>query len=271
MPQLEPASPSAAPQEIIVAPATFNDRFVAYFIDTAPLVVGYCLTMIYAPQFARFAAKGWIGVYVAYQFLGNMAGGTIGKKMMGLKVLRPDGTYLGAPRSLLRALGHLVSTPLCNFGFLVALLHPENRALHDLLSGSVVLEPRRKGAAEHAVLFAAAALTLSGLYGLMLYLHLFRPTPDDLLAIDKAKQGLQVMAQIEESYKGSHGAYSGKLADLAEASGDPEQFRSAMSDLFDAKGFLVEAGNRGYRIAGFARDRKRTKVVIEGPPPTLKP
>jgi uncharacterized RDD family membrane protein YckC len=252
--------------EIVLVPARFNERLIAYILDGAPLMTGYAVTVIYAGVPNRAAAIGWISAYVVYQFLGNLAGGTIGKKLMGLRVIARDGSTPGLIRSMVRALGHLVSTPLFNFGFVLALFHPENRALHDLLAGTVVVEPQRKQPAEAALLFVAAVMSLSALYGLIFYLNMFRAVPEDAVFIGKAKDGLAILAQIEEAFKKEHGRYTDSLPDLAQASGDAEQFRAAMSELFVRDGFVLEAGNRGYRISAKARDHLRTRVVIEGPP-----
>lgn len=267
---MAPPDPPAE-STITLVPARFNDRFIAYFLDVAPLAAGYCLTMAYGldqlggPRKARAVAWAWIGLYLFCQFLGNLSGGTIGKRLMGLRVVRRDGRALGFFRSLVRALGHLLSTPLFNFGFVLALAHPESRALHDLLAGSVVIEPRRKQPAEAAILFLAAALTLGGLYGTMLYLNLYRPTPHDLAAVEKAREGLVILARIEEAFKQDRGAYTDKLADLSAVSGDPVQFQQAMNELFDPNRFKLQAGNRGYRIEAAARDRRRTRVALAGP------
>ena len=254
--------------EVLLVPARFNERLIAYLIDAAPLSAGYLLTLRYAAT--PRAGLAWLAVYVVYQFLGNLAGATVGKRLMGLRVVRRDGQSLGVIASAARAVGHLLSTPLFNFGFLLALLHPENRALHDLLSGSLVVEPQRKHPAEATLLFVAAAMTLSALYGLILYLNLFRPTPIDLAAVARAREGLGILAQIEEAYKQGHGTYTDGLSELAQASGDAGQFKQAMRELFDPHRFEIQAGNQGYRISARARDRRQTKVTIEGPPPRLR-
>jgi hypothetical protein len=109
------------------------------------------------------------------------------------------------------------------------------------------------------------------MYAAMIWTNLNRITEQDILAVDKAKEGLQVMAQVEEAYKSTHSVYTKSLPDLAEASGDAAQFRSAMAEIFDPNQFTVEAGNRGYRISGVALDRRRTRVSIGGPPPVIEP
>lgn len=266
--------PSA--QDVELRPARINERFIAYVIDVAPFMAVYtaCALLLASklpPQARELAGPALLAVYLLYQFLGNLTGGTIGKRMMGITVVRKDGTPLGFARSVVRALGTLLSTPLFNFGFVVALLHPESRALHDLISGSVVVEPRSKTPAEAVILFLAAIMTMAAMYAGILYLNVYRPTPKELLAVEKAGEGLVVMAQVQEAYKEAHGSYTNSLADLAETSGDAAGFRQSMSQIFIENQFKIEAGNKGYRISGVARDRRRTRVTVAGPPPALLP
>lgn len=277
---MEPVqSPAAAPeQQIVVVPARFNERFIAYFLDTAPFALGYSGVVYFAldklggPAMARPLALGFVAAYVLYHFVGNLTGGTIGKRLMGLRVLRRDGQKLGVVGSLVRALGSCVSTPLANWGYLVALVHPENRAFHDLISGSVVIEPRRAPPAQAALMFLTAALMLCGLYFLMFWVNLYKPRPQDLEAMEDAKKGLMIMADIEESWRKDHGAYTDKLEDLAAASGDAVKFHQAMGELFDAKsGFKLLAGNRGYKIEGGAKDAWHKRFILSGPPPRVTP
>lgn len=261
-------------------PAKINDRFIAYILDAFPFVAAYLgvhIVMIwtlkrasYTPEFSNRVALGCAAAYLLYQFLGNLAGATVGKRLMGIRVLRADGSPLGVLRSLLRTFGYCLSTPLFNFGFLVAIFHPESRALHDLLSGSVVVEPRPKNPAEAAILFLGAVLTLVAMAGGMVYLAFSQPSPQDLIAVQKAREGLLLMGQIQEKYREKNGTYARQLAEIAEASGDPAVFRGALADIFHGNVVNLDAGNKGYRFSARARDRKRTRVIVEGPPPTLR-
>jgi len=277
MPELQPPPDAAEPVEafddenVVLVPARFNERLIAYLLDGAPFMAGYILMSLYAlpmlggARAARPLAAGWMAAYVVYHFLGNMAGATPGKRIMGLRVVGRDGERLGAPRSLVRAVGHLLSTPLANAGFLLALVHPESRAFHDLLAGSLVVEPEGKHPAEATLLFAAAALTLGVLCAAILYLHLGLPTTSDREAIAKAREGLGILAQIEEVYRQDHSYYTDSLPELAQASGDPNQFRDAMLQLFDPHEFKIMASRDRYHISGVALDRRRTRVALEGP------
>jgi len=259
-------------------PARISDRLVAFFLDLLPFLGGFgvhlFLTLLRqraaqpAPGTVLHLGALWIALSLAYQFAGNLSGGTVGKRLLGLRVVRRDGRPLRVVRSLVRAVGYLLSMPLCNFGFLIAFVHPQSRTLHDLLSGALVVESRAKNPAEAFIVFLAAAGVLSALFAGNLYFGLHRPLPSDVLAVKKAEAGLGILAQIEEAYKAKNGAYTNSLADLVEASGNPEEFRKAMAAIFEPNFFRVEAGRGRYRISGVAKDHDQTRVVISGPRPS---
>lgn len=267
-----PMEGSSLPAEARVA--RFSDRFVAYLLDTVPFGVGAVATVwawggplarpLDADSMSRIAAA-WATAAVFYQFLGNAAGGGVGKRLMGLRVLRMDGEPIGPGRALARALGWLLSTPLCNFGFLVALLRADSRALHDLLAGTVVVEAYPKQRGEGAMLFLAGALLAVALFAGNVWLTFTRPTPSDLLAVARAREGLAVLAQVQAAHKEKYGSYTNDLAAMAQVSGDAAQFDAALSELFDRSSLRIEAGNIGYRMSARAKDRRRTLLTLKGP------
>jgi hypothetical protein len=172
---------------------------------------------------------------------------------------------LGPARSILRSLGYLLSTPFANLGFILALFDARSRALHDRLAGSVVLEERAKrpGAALASALLSLAALLALG--GVDLWQALLKPTPADQEAVRKAREGLRILAAMEEAYREREGRYSDRLADLAKTSGDVAEFKAAMGELFDPYGFRIAAGPGAYRLEGRAKDSRRSVVSLEGP------
>ncbi|MBI3551404.1 MAG: RDD family protein [Elusimicrobia bacterium] len=277
MPEINPlAGLVQSSAEIELLPAKINDRFIAYVLDVAPFAAVYFGSLYYLvliKHAERYTLEldhriglACAGAYLLYQLIGNAAGATIGKRLMGLRVVRKDGSPLGFFRALVRAAGYVLSTPLCSFGFVIALFHPESRALHDLLCGSLVIERERKNQAESALLFFAAVVVLVAMYAAMIWTNLNRITERDVLAVEKARDGLLVMAQVEEAYRASHPAYTRSLGELAQTSGDADKFREAMAEIFDPNQFTLEAGNRGYRISGVARDAHKTRVAVSGPP-----
>lgn len=269
------SEPVLSPDDLELKPAKINDRFLAYLVDTTPFVFGYHLTRMFLPlklpAFAALAnlnlklAAAWAGLYGLYHFLGNLSGGTPGKKLLGLAVTRRSGKPLGAGRSLARALGSIISTPLCNLGYLIALFHPESRALHDLLAGSLVVDTQEKSPAQARALFLLAVSFVTAMFAGTIYLTLAKPRPSDFKAVARTQDGLSILARIEETYKDAHGTYTASLAALARASGDAEEFDSAVLELFEPRSISIQAGNKRYRITARAKDRKRTFVTIEGP------
>lgn len=255
-------------------PAKLTDRFLAFLVDFVPFYAGfvgslYVLVVKLAklpptPQTLGRQLLLWTALWLLYQALGNASGATVGKRLFGLRVEGLDGGRLGLGRSVLRAGAYLVSLPL-NLGFLWSLIHPDSRTWHDLIAGSRVVEARPKSQGEALLAAVLSVVVLAGLVAFPLWAAFARPTPHDLDAVRKAEEGLRILAAVQEAHKAEHGRYTAKLADLAAASGDVAAFKTAMGELFDPDGFVIETGGGGYVIRGRARDRKRTPVEISGP------
>ena len=255
--------------------ARFSDRFVAYLLDGVPFIVATVATAYVllgplakppTPELLSLVGAAAVTALFGYQLIGNMTGGTVGKRLLGLRVvLRDGGGPPGFGRALVRALVWLIGSTAGNFGFLLALFNRQNRTLHDYASGTVVVEAYPKSRTEGAILFLAGAVFAIGLFTFHLYSGWSKPTPRDRAAVRKAEDGLTVIAQVQEAYKAKNGVYATTLDQLAEASGDPAEFRTAMALLFMPEPFKMEAGNRGWRIDAKARDRFRTRVVKTGP------
>ena len=86
---------------------------------------------------------GWWFAYLAGSVA--LAGRTIGKGLVGLRVQAPDGAKPSAPRAAVRAIAFPFSFVL-GLGFVPAVLGRRRRALHDLVAGTeeVVWWPTRR-------------------------------------------------------------------------------------------------------------------------------
>jgi len=75
-----------------------------------------------------------------------VTGQTIGKSLVGVRVLGTDGAPLTLGAAFLRYLAYFISLMPLGFGYLVAALRRDKRALHDLIAGSRVerVESRRR-------------------------------------------------------------------------------------------------------------------------------
>jgi len=256
------------------SPAKLTDRFLAYLLDVVPFFAAYyaslyaAVSLGHAPNEARLwrqAAGVWIALYILYQILGNLSGATLGKRLFGLRVAALDGGRLNFWRSVLRAFGYFLSTPLFNLGFLWSLFHPRSRAWHDLLSGSVVVEagPRRPAAAAASAVCALVAL--AGIFACG-WASLARRSPADEAALRRAREGLRLLAALEEANRDARGRYTDRLSDLADVGGDIGAFKKAIGELLDPEAFRLSVTRGGYRIQARAKDSRRSVVEISGPP-----
>jgi uncharacterized RDD family membrane protein YckC len=75
--------------------------------------------------------------------LHSWLGQTVGKSVVGVRVVAVDGRGLESGPAFLRYLGYYVSTATFGFGYLMAALRADKRALHDLIAGSRVERVRR--------------------------------------------------------------------------------------------------------------------------------
>jgi uncharacterized RDD family membrane protein YckC len=245
-------------------------------IDTFPFGIGYYASLILlvvrwhvlpgTPRVFHAAMLVWLAAYVLYHAVGNAIGCTVGKRLLGLRVVGLDGNRLGIGKAFIRALGLLlISTPLFNLGCLWAFVNPQSRAWHDLLASSQVIESEPQSPAQSSVRALLAFLAFGAMLALIGWFYFFRQTPWDAAAIEKARNGLKVLAQIEEQYKAKNGTYTNRLADLAAASGDVDQFRQAMREIFDPDQFRIRAGKDRYVLGARAKDRRKTVVILAGP------
>lgn len=141
--------------------ASLKERILAFFIDLLVLLAVYFILL-----FAFFAAEmstdssGYgfggplvffffpLGMFMGYHFFQERFsnGKTLGKKAMGIQVLRLDGRQPSAQDSLLRVLFHLVETIGC-VGILAALLVSatvRQQRLGDMGAHTVVIRLRNR-------------------------------------------------------------------------------------------------------------------------------
>lgn len=98
---------------------------------------------------SEISNAGWLVVVLLiltnFIILPSLSGQTVGKFLTGLKIARHDGAEPSFSHLIAR---HLVGYPLTvltgGIGFLLAVLSPKGRALHDFLAGTIVVYGRRR-------------------------------------------------------------------------------------------------------------------------------
>jgi uncharacterized RDD family membrane protein YckC len=143
--------------------AGFWLRFLAYVID-ALLMAAVCLPLGLffglavgasgvdenSPELALVnmlsnvvsIAAGWL-----YHSLleGSSWQGTVGKKLLGLKVTDLDGHRIGFGRATGRYFGMILSGMICFIGFIMVAFTEKQQALHDMLAGTLVVRGAATG------------------------------------------------------------------------------------------------------------------------------
>ncbi len=129
-------------------------RFVAYAVDFGASTVVFTLALAgvaFVIQVITSHRVTWtqsdtlVGVlFVAWQFFyfgysWAVASRSFGMYVLGLRVVRADGTEISPRQGVLRALVFPLSFLLFGLGFLGILVQRERRALHDLIAGTAVV------------------------------------------------------------------------------------------------------------------------------------
>jgi uncharacterized RDD family membrane protein YckC len=140
-------------------PAGFWIRFAAFGIDlvvvmVAQFLLGFIAARRWGVDIERAPAFQGTVVFFTLLFavlyptvLHTLTGQTIGKLVMGARVVATDGEPLPGGAAFLRAIVHWLSlTFMLGLGHVLAGLRKDKRALHDLVAGSRVdriQRPRR--------------------------------------------------------------------------------------------------------------------------------
>lgn len=159
-PQTPPAPQYAAPQYGAAAGpeafASFGQRAVAWLIDAAVFLGAYIALFLVGAIFGAVAdilgvlvfLVGYLGMFALtlYVFwLQGETGGTPGKRLTGLKVVKEDtGQVLGGGMGIVRQFAHIVDAVICYIGYLFPLWDPKRQTIADKLMGTVVLPDQPK-------------------------------------------------------------------------------------------------------------------------------
>lgn len=127
--------------------ASIGARFMASLIDSilvllAAGILAAGLSPLLNSRYSVYALA--FAVMIAYYAVPTAVyGQTLGKRLMNIKVVNTQGKVPTHLQAILRELlGKIISGALLGLGYLVAVFHPEKRALHDLIGGTWVVIAR---------------------------------------------------------------------------------------------------------------------------------
>jgi uncharacterized RDD family membrane protein YckC len=111
-------------------------RFIQWFDSVLP---GFSQVFVGLTS-ARFAGIFFLLLmYLYFVFFFSTTGQTIGKAVMGLRVVTTDGKRMGVKRSFIRTLCYTISLAPLGLGFLWVLGEDRRRAWHDKIAHTYVL------------------------------------------------------------------------------------------------------------------------------------
>lgn len=134
--------------------ASFDQRLMAWAIDF------FIVTLVYAIMLAiaivsienketRMTLVVVVSLLIPFtKFLYNVIGesskaqGTIGKKMMDIKVTGDDGAAISTGTAFVRNIAKIVSNITFGFGYLYCFLNKKQQCLHDSIAGTLVVKDR---------------------------------------------------------------------------------------------------------------------------------
>ena len=119
--------------------ADLGTRLFAIFIDG--IILGILMGIVFGTteeaawgiNFVMTLAYNWF-------FLTQWEGQTPGKRLMGIHVVKADGSRITSTDALIRATGYFLDTMILSIGWLWALFDEQKRGWHDMLAGTVVVK-----------------------------------------------------------------------------------------------------------------------------------
>ena len=132
---------SADPPRPRPAYGPLGSRGLAFFLD---MVLVNLLHLVVAKAAIALQVQLWNWTLVIPAlYLGLLPAtplqGTLGKRMVGLRICDRSGKRIGVLRSLLRLVAFVPSIGIVGAGFLLAAFTPRRQALHDLAAGTFVV------------------------------------------------------------------------------------------------------------------------------------
>ena len=270
---------AAEPQQVQdgPVPAGFNERFLAYVVDAAPFVAAayftFSMLLKNGSMQYSFAAETkwkilWIVPYVIYETVLSSGGrATIGKYLFGIRVKAADGeTDLSVSRAFMRAIGYFVSAAPLNLGYLIALITPGKRALHDFLGGSRVISIKERGDWADGLILAVSWALIAMLTGSWINNNFLRLSPEEKQQVAMARVTVSKVAKLEEIHRLTYGRYTEDMRRLAALTGNPNAVRKEIMRTIEPNTLSLATDGHAYVIAAKARNWHKTEVSVSSIP-----
>ncbi|MCX7905228.1 MAG: RDD family protein [Elusimicrobiales bacterium] len=252
--------------------AGFNERFLAYVIDVFPFVFlnFYTLSLavknnyiIYSDTIETKWKIFWILLFILYEVIFTSGGRvTLGKKILGIKVIHKNGGNLNLFQAFIRVIGYFISSFTINIGYLIALFTPNKRALHDFLASSVVIRTKEKSPFVEGVILIISWACLAFLVGSWLNRTILAVTPYEQKQINEAKRTLLKLAKLQEIHYRKYGFYTNDIKRLAELTGNVKAVRYELSKTLSEGSLEIASDGKNFIISAKAKNWRKTRVEV---------
>ena len=122
--------------------AGLGPRLISGIIDGVILyVVNFIISLILGSNGAGLASLISLIIGIGYfvYFWSMRNGQTVGKQVMGLRVVKADGTPITPVTALLRYIGYFVNTVLIFLGWIWIIIDSQHQGFHDKIAGTLVV------------------------------------------------------------------------------------------------------------------------------------
>lgn len=261
-------------EEVVVEAASISERLLAYVIDLFPFsllawIMIYFQTRVGGADYTPELVVKWhiifISLYVCYMTIA-LSGrfNSVGKALLGIRVVSADGAPLRISQSFMRAIGYFISAAPMQLGFALAFITDKHRALHDLFARTMVIRTRDKSEGGYTLIFILSWVVFFIMAVSNYAQHFVNISADDAKKIELAQIELNRLEVLEVLHRQQYGAYTNNINKLAPLSGSPAKLQEALKNAFEPGTLKIAYSDTAYYIAGIAKDSKKTPVVKEG-------
>ena len=116
----------------------FWRRFAAHIIDGIILCIVFVPLAIFVPKVVYYCVAAPLQL-IYYIGFWTWKGQTLGKMVMGIKIVAADGGPIGLGRAIIRYLSYIVSAIILYLGFIMIAFDSRKQGLHDKIAGTFVI------------------------------------------------------------------------------------------------------------------------------------
>lgn len=130
--------------------AGFTKRFIANLIDFILVALaGWAIGLIFGVNIFKesWGVKWFNNILTMIYFIVMEAGrnnATLGKQIVGLKVVTTNGAPITLQDALVRNLCKIISAAILMIGFIMVAFSVKKQGLHDMIAGTLVIEDKSK-------------------------------------------------------------------------------------------------------------------------------